>query len=421
MSIFILVDCNNFFVSCERLFQPALIGRPVIVLSNNDGCVVARSSEAKQLGIAMGVPYFEIRNLCQLHRVKVFSSNFSLYGDISQRVMAVLKENFSEVEIYSIDEAFIQLPFTSIGDLVEICSQLRQKIGKWVGIPVSIGIGATKTLAKAANAIAKTEPKGVFELLSPEVLQERLQQFPVEKLWGIGRGFRSRLVLLGIWTAWQLHQADPWWIRKHMGVVGERIVYELRGVSCLSLEAVSAKKSITCSRSFGHPLMEIAPIAEAIATHIASACVTLREQESCAQAMQVFLEASDSSKLRGREHQGITLSFPFPMNDTGKIISLGKSALSSLFQQGRRYKKAGVMMLGIIGKEQLYGDLFNNGSVDPKREQLTDTVDRVNRQMGKRTLFYGAMGIEQTWRMRSQNRSRRYTTSWNELATAFAK
>lgn len=407
--MFVLVDCNNFYASCERLFNPSFLGRAVIVLSNNDGCVVARSNEVKALGIKMGEPYFKIRDLCEIHQVVVFSSNYQLYGDISQRIMSLLKEFCPAIEVYSIDEAFLYFP--SDKGLYQACVKMRRQLLQWVGIPVSMGIGKTKTLAKVASKLAKKEAAtGVFNLCSEEVLKPIL----VTDLWGISKGFAARLYALSIRTAWQLKEASPLLIRKKMGVVGERIVRELNGISCLGLEEVPPKKSIMCSRSFGKVLTEIEPIQEALATHVASACTKMRQQSSCASALCISLIVQLEPGTHQRDHISLTIGLQAPSRDTGHLITVAKKGLQQLFRKGQRYKKVGVICLDLVHERSVINDLFFSGS-DPKRDKVFQLVDALNDAYGKNTVYYAAMGVQNRWKMRCEKRSLRCTTQWDEL------
>jgi len=407
MNMYVLVDCNNFFVSCERLFNPRLENLSVIVLSSNDGCVVARSQEAKRLGILMGEPYFKVRDLCERQRVVVYSSNFELYGDISRRVMDVLASAAPDIQIYSIDEAFLQM---SQENLFAHCLEIRRKIEQWVGIPVSLGIGPTKTLAKAASKMAKKEHKGVFDLSLPALQDEVLAQFPVRDIWGVGRRWEEKLRGLGLLTAQALRDQDLSFIRKQMGVVGERIVLELRGMSCLELEEAEPNKSITCSRVFGKPVTEIKELAEAISTYSANACTKLREQGSCAQAISVYVEVRNDS----RSVYNTVAAFPIPTCDTPRVIRAAKRCILQLFRPGQIYKKCGIVLLDLLPESAVIPDLFL-GTPDPKRRKLAETIDAINADRGKNTLFYGAMGVNPPWKPRSEKRTARYTTSWDEL------
>jgi DNA polymerase V len=418
MDYFVLVDCNNFYVSCERLFNPRLEARAVIVLSNNDGCVVARSREAKQLGIPMGAPFFKIRDVCRHQNILVYSSNYALYGDLSQRVMQILTEMSPEIQIYSIDEAFLKFSgSTPPEEMRAHCVSIRKKIKKWVGIPTSIGIAPTKTLAKVANDLAKKDTvHGVFDLSSPEVQLKILKDYPIEEVWGIGSRLKVKLQSWGIYTAGEFREADPVFIRRKLGVVGERMLWELRGISCLPLELERApKQSITCSRSFGQAVTEQEGLEEALATYMASACVRLREEGSCAQALCVFVEAYLDAKAGTRQTFSTAIDLPFPTHDTPVLIHIAKQCLKKIFRVGHRYKKCGVILLDLIAQERIAPDLFT-GNVDPKRERVAGIVDALNAHLGKNTLFYGAMGIDPSWKMRSQKRSSGFTSAWETLA-----
>lgn len=417
---FLLADCNNFYVSCERLFNPWLLGRPVIVLSNNDGCVVARSQEAKQAGIKMGDPYFKIRDLCDRARVIVYSSNYNLYGDISNRVMTVLSAAAEEIEIYSIDEAFLKFsPGISYDSIFALSVELRKKIRRWVGIPISIGIAPTKTLAKIANDLAKKSKTGIFDLSSSAIQEEVLKNYPVEEIWGIGSRLKERLYALGIQTAWQFKETEPSLIRRKMGVVGERMLLELQGISCLPLCEPAPKKSISYSRSFGKIVTEFDELAEALSTYVNGASVKLRDQKSCAKAMYVYLEALLDPSQGTRRTDGISVPLSIPTNDTPRLISAAKQCLQKIFSKTERYKKCGVVLLDLIPEQQVIPDLFL-GAADPKRRKLLDAVDALNAYYGKGTLFYGAMGVDYSWKTRKE-RSSILSDNWKELPTAFAK
>ncbi len=417
MKSFVLVDCNNFYVSCERVFNPRLEGKPVLVLSNNDGCVVARSQEVKQLGIKMGEPFFKIQDLCKHHRVVVFSSNYPLYGDLSDRVMQVLTEKAEDMQIYSIDEAFLSYS-EGPGNLMEHCQDIRCTIKKWVGIPTSIGIAPSKTLAKVANDMAKKDrTKGLFDLTDPLVQEKVLRKFPIGDVWGIGSSTEAKLRAFGVGTAWDLREQDPVRIRKFLGVVGERMVWELRGKSCLPLEEAKPRQNISCSRSFGRVVTELSELAEALATYVNTACIKLRGQNSCAQAISVYVEAIVDAATGRRQHFSTMVPFPLATNDTPAMITLAKKGLKSIFHKGLRYKKCGVILLDLIPETQVIPDLFL-GSFNPKRRRLAQVVDEINARHGKNTLFYGAMGVNPQWKMRSDKRSRSYTTRWDELPIA---
>jgi len=419
MNYFVLADCNNFYVSCERVFNPKLEGKPIIVLSSNDGCVVARSQEAKKLGIKMGEAFFQVKDLCSRHKVLVFSSNYQLYGDMSQRVMDVLSEMAPEIEIYSVDEAFLKYPGTIPShEMYSICEENRRILKRWVGIPISFGIAPTKTLAKVANDLAKKNRDiGIFNLSDPVEREKILQKYPIGEVWGIGGRLRARLQALNIFTAGDFCKMDPVIVRRKFGVVGERMLWELRGVSCLGLAKSAPKKSITFSRSFGRAVTEKEELAEALATFVSKACIKLRSQKGCAKAMYVFLESQLSSKEFVRQQFSAAVDFPMPTNDTPQMITAAKECLTQLFQENQRYKKCGVILLDIIPEAQVAPDLFLGG-LNQKRSHLMHTVDAVNARFGKQSVFFGAMGVNTPWTGRIANRSGYNTTSWNRLPIA---
>lgn len=416
MSYFALMDCNNFYASCERLFNPKLEKKPIVVLSNNDGCVIARSNEAKQLGIKMGDPFFKIKNFCSYNDVKVCSSNYALYGDLSQRVMSILNEHASSIEVYSIDEAFLSFPLTMpLKEVLEKCKFLRETIKQWIGLPVSFGIGPTKTLAKTANHCAKKMNDGIFELISPQAQDEILKKTPVSDIWGVGAGSTPKLQALGIFSAWDLKEAEPMQVRRKLGVVGERIIWELRGVSCLALEEPEARKNIACSRSFGKPITSLEELSEAISTYVNTACIKLRKQKSCASAIYVYTEAMTDDYGGKRDCRSASLPLPLATNDTPQLIAAAKRCLKKLFWKGERYAKCGVILVDLIPETRVEQDLFTPRE-DPKRKPLLKAVDQINSQYGKKTIFYAAMGINPVWIVRADWRSPAYTTCWKDLA-----
>jgi DNA polymerase V len=420
MNHFILADCNNFYASCERLLNPKLENKPVIILSNNDGCVISRSQEAKDLGIKMGEPFFKIKFFCVRAKVFVFSSNFRLYGDISSRIMSVYAEMAPELEIYSIDEAFLKYPSSlSSADIIEAAEVLRNTIKRWVGIPISLGIGPTKTLAKVANDMAKKTQVAILDLTSKERRNKIFETYPIGNVWGIGRQLESKLNSLNIYTVADYINSDPTFIRKKMGVVGERMYYELHGKSCLDLCEVVSKKSITCSRSFGKVLNEESEIAEALSNFVARGCVKLREQTSYAKAIYIFLErtATTAQGFQRFQSNASTL-FAIPTNDTSEMITAAKKCLKRIYQKNQDYKKCGVIFTDLISEDQIIPDLFLNP--DPKRKGIMRTIDQLNKKLGKNKLFFGAMGTNPQWKMRSECISLHNTTSWKLLPVARA-
>ncbi len=416
-AIFGLVDCNNFYASCERVFDPKLEGKPIIVLSNNDGCVVARSNEAKAVGVKMGVPAFEIRGLIEANHVRVFSSNYTLYGDMSQRVMETLHEFTPEVEIYSIDEAFLNLSGFEQIDLTDYGRKIRAGVKQWTGLPVSIGIAGTKTLAKIANKTAKKTPEsgGVVNLLDPEKLAGALAKIPVEDVWGIGPGFSRTLKARGIETALQLRDADDRWIKKRMGIVGLRTVWELRGMSCIDLEACRpVRQGLTVSKLFGRPLGEISEVKEAVATYTSTAGEKLRKENLAAGVLTVFLftdRFKDPYFARST-----TLQLPVPTNDTQELIRHAICCVDVLFRKGAQFKKAGVTLTEITSADHIQGNLFYQDSLDRDRSgRLMRALDQINARMGPESLKFAVAGVNPKWTVKACHRSGRYTTHWDEL------
>lgn len=419
--IFCLADCNNFYASCERVFNPSLEGKPVVVLSNNDGCIVARSQEAKNLGLKMGEPFFKIRDFCYAHKVFVFSSNYQLYGSISQRVMNVLNTMTPAMEYYSIDEAFLQFDSSqSPICLFSKCISLKKMVKKWVGIPISLGIAPTKTLAKVANSLAKKDPSGVFDLTDLIIRTEVLRNYPIGDVWGIGSRLQDKLFRMGIFTALEFCETDPKRIRKEMGVVGERMHWELKGISCSKIqEEPDAKKSITCSRSFGKTISDLTQLEEALSNYVNIACKKLRDQKGCASAMCIFVEKLVDPKLGIRDYSNIAIKFSSPTNYTPHVITDAKKCLEKLFEKNSRYKKCGVILLDIIPEKHVVADFFIE-TTSLKKAALMEIMDSINVKHGKNSLFFGAMGTSKEWAMKSEKLSGHYTTNWNDLAVARA-
>ena len=418
MALFALVDCNNFYVSCERVFCPRLNGRPVVVLSNNDGCIVARSAEAKALGLAMGTPLFKCRDLCRRHQVQIFSSNYTLYGDMSRRVVECLEHFTPDVEVYSIDEAFLRLDKLP-GCPTQRAHRLRTSVGRWTGIPVSVGLATTKTLAKVANRLAKNTPKGVCDLADPQERDEALTQLQVDQVWGIGPRYKALLNRHGITTALQLSRAPEPWIQRHMTVVGRRLVRELRGISCLSLDqAPAAKKAISRSRSFGRPVRDFDQLTEALATRVAEAARALRQQKSVAAHLQIHIE---TSPFAGPYYaRAITARLDSPTAATPQLSRCARLALERIFKPGYTYKRAGVLLSGIQPQQTVQLNLFNPAYYDGRQRQLMAAVDQINSRFGRSALRFAAQGLAQPWAMRQDQRSPRFTTNWDELAVVRA-
>ncbi|MDX1546316.1 MAG: Y-family DNA polymerase [Rhodothermales bacterium] len=411
---FALVDCNNFYVSCERVFDPSLAGRPVAVLSNNDGCIIARSDEVKALGVPMGAPYFKWRKVLARHGARVFSSNYALYGDMSSRVMRVLEGTAPEIEVYSIDEAFLHLASTRPAEEQACAAQAR--VLRWTGIPTSIGIAPTKTLAKIANRFAKQWPAcaGVFDLSRRRDARDLLALVGVEDVWGIGPRRTRLLNAHGIHTALDLREARDAWVKKALTITGLRTVYELRGISCLPLDEVQPpKKAITCSRSFGEPVTEKAGLQQALAAFVARAAEKLRAQGSVAAALHVFITTKDFGP--GPHYGGSrTAVLPEPSAYTPALTRHAHRGLDRLYRPGYRYRKAGVMLTGLRPAGSPQADLFepaNHG----RHAALMEAVDALNGRYGRGTVFFAASGTERRWAMKQVRRSPRYTTRWEDV------
>ena len=415
-NIFVLVDCNNFYVSCERVFNPALRKKPIVVLSNNDGCIVARSNEAKALGISMASAYHCNKAVIKQNGVTVLSSNYQFYGDMSHRVMSSLQMLAPDMEVYSIDEAFLCFDGFSPHTLFDTAKTIRSKIYQWTGIPTSFGIAPTKTLAKIASYIAKkNRSSGVFNMLNSELQSEIMSSFPVELLWGISHSWSQKLQTLGIRTALELRDADPKFIRRHFSVIGERIVYELRGFSCLDLETTTTKKNIISSKSFSRHITDLEPMQEALANYAARACEKLRKQKSKAQAIRVFLKTNHFRDDEPQYRNGATIGFDHPTSDTAFIINKAKHLLKRLYRPGYRYHKCGIVLLDLTPENFKQGHLFVQEDLSTT-DYLMQTIDRINQTMGTGTVFHASQGVERNWQTRCSNRSSRYTTQWEELA-----
>jgi DNA polymerase V len=419
--IFALVDCNNFYASCERVFNPTLNGQPIVVLSNNDGCVVARSNEAKALGIGMGVPEFQIRPLLRAHHIHVFSSNYTLYGDMSQRVMETLEQFSPDVEVYSIDEAFLSLVGFEPRGLLEHGRLIRRTVPQWTGIPVSVGIAETKTLAKIANRIAKRTPDtgGVFDLLACPDREALLGRVAVEDVWGIGPNHARLLKQHGITTARQLAGTDDQWIRKRMGIVGLRLVMELRGVSCLDLEQCpSPKQSLTCSRAFGKLINTLAEMQEAVSVYTSRVAEKLRCERLAATVLTVCLTTNEF-KEGPQYSNALTLRLPVVTDSTSELIGCALQGIRAIYRDGYLYKKAGVMLTGLVPVSQTQADLFDSRD-RMKSKRLMSALDSINDRWGAGTLEYASSGMTKAWKTQFHRRSPAYTTNWDELPVAHA-
>lgn len=422
MTTFALVDGNNFYVSCERVFNPKLEGKPVVVLSNNDGCAVARSAEVKALGVKMAMPWFQMKDLARKHGIIALSSNYTLYADMSNRMMSVLRQFSPNQEIYSIDECFLGLDGFNF-DLTAYGQVIRQRVQRWTGIPVCVGIGPSKTLAKLANHIAKKRPEwnSVCDLgtLPEHDLDKLLGSIGVGEIWGIGSRIREKLATQNIHTVLALKQADAGLIRRQFSVVTERTVMELRGISCLALEEVApAKKQIMCSRSFGAPVMDLAGLREAVTSYAMRATEKLRRQSSVAGAVHVFITTSPFREKDPQYSQGLTIPLPDATSNTLKLVKAVLWGLKRIYRPGYRYAKAGVMLMDLAPAATQQNSLFADDVADAEAVQLMRTMDSINRKMGKNAVFLASAGVRKHWQMKQENKSPCYTTHWDELAVA---
>ncbi|WGK60485.1 translesion error-prone DNA polymerase V subunit UmuC [Halopseudomonas sp. SMJS2] len=410
-----LIDCNSFYASCERVFRPDLRRVPIVVLSNNDGCVIARSADAKP-HVRMGEPYHKIRDVLRRQGIVAFSSNYALYGDMSQRVMTVIEGMVPALEVYSIDEAFADL--TGINGAEQLARQIRAQVLKQTGIPTGIGIGPTKTLAKLANAAAKRWQQhtgGVVYLDTPEKRDWLLKHMPVDEVWGVGRRMKEHLGLMGIHTAWELAQADAWTLRKKHSVVIEKTARELRGVPCLELEdGTEPKQEICSSRAFGERLHNIEPVREAVATYVARACEKLRAQGSLCKKVRISIRTGMFNPHEAKFAKGIVCELPYPTDDTRLVIKAASQGLDAIYRTGYAYAKAEILLMDLRQRGEFTGDLF--AMEQPQSvKQVMGVLDEINSRWGRGTLRPARVPAAPGWSMRRELLSPRYTTDWNGL------
>jgi DNA polymerase V len=415
--IIALVDCNNFYASCERVFQPNLRNRPVVVLSNNDGCVIARSNEAKEFGIPMGAPFFKFREQMERDGIVVRSSNYALYGDMSNRVMTTLSNFAPEIEVYSIDECFLNFTGMQHMDLTEYCRHIREEVYRWTGIPVSIGIGQTKTLAKIANRLAKKSVKadGVLDLSDNDRwIEHALHRTEVGDVWGIGRCWSKMLNGRGILTALDFRDAADGWVRQRMGVVGSRTQYELRGTPCVDLEIETPDKQTVCvSRSFGKSLDTYDSLHDALVTFGTRGAEKIRKLGLVAAAVNIFIRTNPHREDEEQYSNSITISFPSATNDTRVILGAVIAGLKRIFKSKLRYKKAGILLLDLVRGEDASMTLFSQPDV--KSERLMKAFDDINDRLGSGLVSFGQVRKTKTWYMTQDHVSQHYTTRWDEL------
>jgi DNA polymerase V len=415
-TVYALIDVNNFYAACETFFNPALRRRPLIILSNNDGCVITRSDGAKAVGIKMGSPLFKIEHMVEEYDVQVYSSNYELYGDMSQRVMGTLQEFTPAIEIYSIDEAFMELDSGSAISLRTLGLEIQQKVYRWTGLPVSIGIAETKTLAKIANRIAKRSEKtgGVLDLTHSPYQEKALERTPVEEVWGIGRAYSKLLKDEGMRTALALRDANLRWVRKQMTVVGARIVMELRGISCLPLEECPPpKKSITCSRSFGIYIESLSEIREAVAVYTTRVGERLRRAGLAASVITVFIQTDRFYK--GPQYQNAATSrLVYPTDSSHELLDCALKAVEHIFQPGYKYRKAGVLLSGLVPADQLTTRMYDDTRWERFR-RVMEAVDYINRKYGRDTIRFAPADPNGRWKTRFQCCSPHYTTRLSDV------
>lgn len=408
-----LVDCNNFYASCERVFNPKLEKKPVVVLSNNDGCIIARSNEAKKLGIKMGEPAFKIKKTIEQHNINVFSTNFALYGDLSNRVMSVLKSEVNLIEIYSIDEAF--LDFSDYANIKRGVA-LGKKIKQWTGIPVSVGIAPTKVLAKVANHIAKKHTKsGVFMFDNKDLIKRALNVFPVEGLWGVGRKHAKRLKEAGIHTALQFREADTHWIKRQLSINGVKLQKELLGEVCYPLEIIAPrKKNICTARSFGTEIKELNKLKEAVSSHANTCATKLRKEKSCCSTISVFLSTNPFKPQAKQYHPYRVFNLDVPTNDSIEIVRFALKGLEQIYRSDCIYKKAGVIVGRTVPENTVQLSLFDNVDRD-KRREINSVVDKINRKMGRNKVKLAVQGTSRKWKLKQEKLSPCYTTRFADI------
>ena len=416
--MYALVDCNNFYVSCERIFQPQYNNKPVVVLYNNDGCVISRSNEAKVLGIPMGIPEFKIKEFIQQQNIKVFSSNYVLYGDLSQRVMKILENFTPNVEMYSIDEAFLKFEGFEFFNLEEYGNKIQKTVTKNTGIPISVGFAPTKALAKVANKIAKKFPertKSVYVIDNEEKRIKALKWTKIEDVWGIGRKHAKRLQAVNVFNAYQFTQLHDDWVRKEMAVVGLRLKHELEGKPTLDLETPKSKKMIATTRSFEKPMTKLEDISERIATFTTSCSEKLRRQNSHCNMIMVFLHTNYFRKDQPQYSRNIVINTDFPTNSTIELNKYAQIGLKAIFKEGYNYKKAGVIVMGLTPNDQTQLSLFNTSN--PKHQPLMSVVDKLNRAYGKNKIKFANQSLGRQWKMKQEKLSKSYTTRIDEIIT----
>ena len=413
-----LVDCNSFYVSCERLFNPSITKKPVIVLSSNDGCVISRSTEAKALGIKMGEPYFKVEKIVKKNDIKIFSSNYSLYGDISRRVMKTLKQFAPQIEIYSIDEAFLNLSSIKDEDLIEHGNKIRRTILKWTGIPTSIGIATTKTLSKAANHVAKQEKSGVVNLINSKKIDKILSEIKINDVWGVGRQLTKFYIKNGINTAYHLKNMHSNWIKKNTNVLGSRTAMELKGIPCISLEIHEEKRKNCCvSRSFGRKVTRSEELSEAITTHCLNAAEKIRLDNQTTKRITVFIRTSPFQKDKNYYANSKDIDLPIETNDSIELVKQALIALKYIYRTGYKYQKAGIIFSGLNDINVYKKNLFSVINSEEKRKKLMKAIDHTNIKYGRHALIIAQAGLKKKWNIKRQHSSKIDTACFDFLPT----
>ena len=415
--MFALIDCNNFYASCERVFNPMLNKKPLVILSNNDGCVISRSNEAKALGIPMGAPAFKYQSVFQKNNIHIFSSNFPLYGDISNRIMNILSSFTPNIEIYSIDEAFLNFKGFDNYDLEKYCEKIKKRVLKWTGIPISIGIGPSKSLAKVANKICKKFPKqtnGIYIIDSNEKRTKALKWLEIESVWGIGFRNSKKLKDIKVKNAYNFISLNDNWIRKKMTVVGLKLKKELEGESILDLEEVrDQKKAIATTRSFENTITKLKNIEERISTFSVCCAEKLRAQNSNCNSIYVFIKSNKFKKTKYQYRKGIVITIPFSTNSNIIISKYAVMGLKKIFKPSIKYKKAGVVLMGITSNKSYQMTLFENEKI--KHKKLMTTIDFIQKKEGQNKVKLANQDLKKRWKMKQEKLSFNYTTKLNEI------
>ena len=414
--IFALIDANNFYASCERVFNPILEHQPIVILSSNDGCVIARSNEAKALGIKMSEPFFKLQYLIKSHNVKAISSNFTLYGDMSRRMMTILEGFSPSCEIYSIDECFLDFSHLTAEQIASECQIIRAKVKKWLGLPVSIGVGSTKTLAKLAINIAKKRNDGSYHLATDQQRLEALELTDIKDVWGIGASYSNKLKSIGINSALDLVNCPDELIKKQTNILGLKTVLELRGLACLDLaEIAEPKQSITVSRSFGQEIKDYTTLNQAAAYFASKAAEKLRRSGQMTKSITVFIRTNPFSKNAKQYSNTANIKLDYPTDSTPALLTAVSKALRSIYRAEYSYKKAGILINDFCPKTNNAFDLFDKPKLREVSSKLMAAIDKINNDYGGRTIFYASSGTTQEWLPKSSMKSASYTSNWQDI------